>query len=236
LVVVAQPRIELDPLNQLSGALWEVQAHAYKGGLHVRVRMTVARLRDGRLWLHSLVPIDDALAARLGELGEVGYLVAPNRFHHMFAAAAKQRYPSAQLWGAPGLARKRSDLVFDGELAESGTPWADDIETLDPGSGRMWSEFVFVHRASSSLICGDFLFNIHDEPRWQSRAIYRGLGVWKKAAQSRLWRWKIGDRSRAAAVAARLVEMDIERIVVAHGDVIVDDVAGQLRRCLGWLL
>ena len=48
-------------------------------------RMTVVRLSDGGLFLHSPIRLDGGLRAQLDALGEVRAIVAPNRFHHLFA-------------------------------------------------------------------------------------------------------------------------------------------------------
>ena len=62
-----------------------------RGGLQFPVRMTVIRLADGRLWLHSPIELDDELDAELAALGEVAHLVAPNHQHFLYAAAARAR-------------------------------------------------------------------------------------------------------------------------------------------------
>ena len=107
---------ERAPLRPLAPGLWEVERIVLGAGMRARVRMVVVALAGGGLWLHSPVAIDDALADALASLGEVREIVAPNRFHHLFAAAAKARYPAATLWGAPGLARKRPAIAFDRAL------------------------------------------------------------------------------------------------------------------------
>ena len=65
-------------LVAIAPEVWAVELHR-QSGFHLRVRMTVAR-RDGGLWLHSPIAIDEALAGTLAELGEVRHIVAPNRF------------------------------------------------------------------------------------------------------------------------------------------------------------
>ena len=141
-------------LRALGPELWEAELHLREGGMHLRMRMTVVRRADGTLWLHSPIHIDDALGDRLAELGPVRDIVAPNRFHHRFAAAAKERYPNATLWGAPGLARRRKRIPFDATLSQENA-WGGDLEAIFLAGAPFWSEHVFFHPASGTLICTD---------------------------------------------------------------------------------
>src|SRR4051812_3238185 len=97
-------------LQSVATDIWHAQHKFKAGGLAVSSRMTVVRLRDGRLWLHSPIALSAALVQQLNALGEVAYIVAPNKFHHLFAQQAVQAFPTAQLYGPGGLRRKRPDL------------------------------------------------------------------------------------------------------------------------------
>ena len=75
-------------------------------------RMAIARLANRQLWLWSPIALPPELAEELEKLGEVRYLVAPNKLHHLFLTEWAERYPGARLYAAPGLAKKRSELAF----------------------------------------------------------------------------------------------------------------------------
>jgi hypothetical protein len=80
-------------LTQLAADLWTVEHdQTLPGRFHMPTRMTVVRLHDHALWLHSPIPIGDSLADELEALGEVQYLVAPNRLHHLYLPRAQARY------------------------------------------------------------------------------------------------------------------------------------------------
>jgi hypothetical protein len=72
-------------------------------GLPFSTRMTVVRLADGGLWVHSPIPLEGALAAELAALGPVQALVAPNWIHYYYLPQWQARFPSAQTWAAPGV-------------------------------------------------------------------------------------------------------------------------------------
>ncbi|MDC0675397.1 DUF4336 domain-containing protein [Nannocystis radixulma] len=215
----------------LAADLWEAEEHVH-WGLHVRRRMTIARLADGGLWLHSPLAIDDELAAAIDALGPVEHIVAPNRFHHLFAGPAKARYPRAVLWAAPGLPEKRRDVAFDRVLDESAPAW-DGIEAVSLTGVPMIAEFVFFHRSSRTLVCTDALFNIQREASRLTRAFYRALGVWRRFGTSRVWRWSTRDHAALAAAVERVLAWDVARIVMAHGDVVTHVDRDRLRTALG---
>lgn len=205
-------------LRSLAPDLWDVERHFHRG-LHIRVRMVVVRLAGGGLWLHSPVPIDDALARELADLGPVEHIVAPSCFHHEFARPAKQRYPGATLWAAPGLADKRRDVAFDRTLADDLEVWRPELAALHLRGAPRINEFVFHHAPSRTLICTDVLHNIQHEQARVTRWLYRALGVYRRFGQSRFYRWLTRDHAAMDAAIDRVLAWDVGQVVVAHGDV-----------------
>ncbi|MFC3216788.1 DUF4336 domain-containing protein [Comamonas sp. JC664] len=86
-------------LEQIADNLWSATQQISVHGLPVRTRMTVVRLPGGALWLHSPIAPAPTLRAALDALGDVRWIVAPNRMHHLFAGAWQAHYPLAALWG-----------------------------------------------------------------------------------------------------------------------------------------
>ena len=132
-------------LRQLAQDLWVLDCpeHTYLG-LHLGTRMTVVRLPDGGLLLHSPVRLSASLQEELGALGTVTHVVAPSLYHHLYAGHALEAYPDAQLHGPEALHRKRKDLGFHHVLGE--TPHRDWQDVLVPVSidGCMLQETVLV--------------------------------------------------------------------------------------------
>ena len=184
--------------------------------------MTVVRLGADELLLHSPVPVDDALAAELAELGEVAHILAPNRWHHLHVKAAARRYPTAAVWGAPGLAQKRSDVAFTGVLGvDTPAAWGDDLCQVLVEGAPMVNEVVTLHRPSRSLVVTDLVFNINDVKGWGTPLVLFLVGGGRGLFHSRSWRWIfVRDRSRAGASAAEILSWDFDRVVPCHGDVV----------------
>lgn len=225
-------------LKSIAPDLWTAD-HAMRmpGGWFMPLRMAVVRLPDGGLWLHSVVPMDDALAAAIDALGPVRHLVAPNRFHHLHLVAAHQRWPSARTWGAPGLGDKRPEVTFDETLGD-GVPaaWGGVLTAVHIHGAPKVAETVFVHGPSGSLLVTDLMFCFERSPSWKVSLVLHLMGVLGGLRQSRAWRFAFcKDRAAAAASVARLRALPITRVVPCHGSVLETDVAPALDRALKWM-
>ncbi|MEO8603306.1 MAG: DUF4336 domain-containing protein, partial [bacterium] len=119
----------MEPLTQLAPDLWVATRPLVLLAGDVGTRMTVIRLRDGGLWLHSPVKLDAPTRAALDGLGPVRAVVAPSLVHHFFVGDYGKAYPEARLFAAPGLPKKRSDLRLDGVLSDDAPPeWTGQLE------------------------------------------------------------------------------------------------------------
>lgn len=225
------------PLLPITTDVWGVDDDLWMpGGMHFPVRMTVLRLPDGGLWLHSPVPIDDALAAGIEALGPVRHLVAPSTLHHLWFADAAARWPEATRWAAPGLPAKRPDLSFHHVLGAHPAPWDDVIDQVHIAGCPWASEVVFGHRPSGTWLVTDLVFHIHQAPSWQARCTFRMVGTWKRLAQSRVWRMQTKDRAAAGAACRVMLAWDCDRLVPCHGDVIDQGAKARLTQALHWML
>jgi len=226
-------------LEALGTSLWCATGdHWMPGRVYFPVRMTLAKLADGRLWIHSPIAWTPELGAAVDGLGEVGWLVAPNVMHHMYLGEWASRYPSAQVYGAPGLAARRPDLSFHGELGGAGVPpWGDEVaQVLIAGIPKL-NEVAFFHAASGALIVTDLVFNIHRWKGWVTGIVLIFSGARRKLAQSRLVRSMTNDRRAAAESARRMMAWPFVSVVPAHGDVVDGpDARDRMARAMAWML
>jgi len=225
--------------TQIDQNLWYDETDLFMpGGMHFRCRMTIIRLQNGELLLHSPITIDKNLASKIDELGKVAHIVAPNCLHHLFLPDCMKRYPEARVYGAPGLAKKRKDIQFD-EVLSSTAPeaWRDDIEQFAIEGAPKVNEVVFYHRATKTLIVTDLIFNIHETKGWLSPLVLRWVArAYKKPAQSRLWRMFFKDKQAAAQSIHRILQWDFERLVMAHGRIVERDGHATFQQANAWLL
>ncbi len=225
------------PLRSLAPDLWVADRPQTFYGLPVGARMTVIRLPDGALLLHSPVALDSQLRAALDAIGPVRYAVAPNRLHHLHAGEVAIAYPGARLWVAPGLDRKRPDLRFEAVLGdEAPAPWRGVVDQTFFRGRPYENEVVFLHRPSRTLILCDLAFNFRAGTAAATRILMTLIGSYGSFGPTRLDPLLIRDRAAARASLERILEWDFDRVIIAHGDVLDRGGREALRAGYTWLL
>lgn len=222
-------------LVQHDADLWSTEYElAWQGGLvPIPVRMTVIRLPDGALILHSPAPLLESLRAELEALGRVGFIIIPWA-HGAFAEQAAQAYPSAQLLAAPEASRRLKSLPFNGSVADH-TPasWSRVVESHLVRGFRL-NEVVLFHRPSRTLVVTDLCFNIHHSRSVSARLFFRANGMWKRFGPSRLIRHlAVSDRAGLASSINQIMRWEFERVVPGHGQVVEQGGRAALHRA--WL-
>jgi hypothetical protein len=216
--------------------LWSATHYFSANGLAISSRMTVVRLADGGLWLHSPVPINAELQAELATLGEVRFIVAPNKMHYLFAGACAALYPRAQLLGAPGLRTKRPELSGLQDLPVPGVgPWCPELDHILFEGIPLANETDWFHAPSGTLILTDLCQWMQGEMPLASVLYAKLTGVRQHLNVPRTVRLLVRDKAAARASAAKLLQWPIQRVVVGHNVVLETDAHAQLARALAAL-
>ena len=227
----------MSDLRKLADDLWVAERRQRFYGLEVGARMSVIRLASGDLLLHSPLRLDPDLRQQLDAIGPVRFAVAPNRVHHLYAGEFAQVYPGARLWVAPGLARKRPDLRFEGELGDEAPPeWRGQVDQTFFRGRPYENEVVFCHRASRTLIICDLAFNFGPATATPTRLLMQLLRSYGRFGPSTLDPLLIRDRAAARQSLERILGWDFDRVIVAHGDVLEHGGREDLRSGYHWLL
>jgi hypothetical protein len=211
--------------------LWSVEHEfGWQGGLvRIPVRMTVIRLRDGRLVLHSPIPMAPDLRREIDALGEVGFVVVPWA-HGRFAEEAKAAHPSARLLAAPRPPSRRRRLAFDGAIEDHPPEdWGGEIECRRVRGFRL-EEVLLFHPASRTLLLTDLCFHIQRSDSRVARGFFKANDMWQRFGPSRIIRnVTVSDRAAFRASLDGLDEWDFERILPGHGDVVEHGSAEMIR-------
>ncbi len=224
-------------MRELAKDIWVVDRPQRFYGLEVGTRMTVIRLADGSLLLHSPVALDAALRRELDAIGRVRFAVAPNRVHHLYAGKVAEAYPESRLWIGPGLERKRPDLVYVGVLGdEAPVEWSGQLDQTFFRGRPYENEVVFFHRASRTLMLCDLAFNFGPRAAAPTRLLMKLMRSYGRFGPSKLDPLLIRDRSAARQSLERILGWDFDRVVVAHGDVLESGGHDALREGYAWLL
>jgi hypothetical protein len=233
----------LDVLKPIDDAIWIVDS----GPLHVAgmiplpVRMTVIRLQDGGILLHSPTRYDAALHKSLKEIGSIRHIIAPNSAHWTFVKEWMTYSPTALAWAAPGLRQRRqvrkANILWHDDLgSSSGALWAPEIEQTEVAGIGGFREVCFFHRSSGSLIVTDIIQHLETRKMSPFMRLFATLVGARKRAPIYL-RAIVKLKGEPARIAARrMMELEPKRIILSHGAVIDRDVPAKLREALDWLL
>jgi hypothetical protein len=224
-------------LTALAEDLWVCDQPLRFYGIEVGTRMTVVRLADGALWLHSPVRPTPELRAEIDALGPVRWLVAPNRWHHLYVGDWQAAYPAAVAYGARGVLKKRKDLTFAGVLDDTApAAWAGQIDQIARQGAPAMGEVVFLHRKSGTLVVSDSAHNFAPGTPAGTRAFFTLLGGWRGFRTTVLDRMVTRDRAAARASLERVLAWDFDRVVVCHGAVLDTGGKAAVARAYDWLL
>lgn len=225
-------------LREFATGIWVADGDTVSvAGFRYPTRMAVIRLADGGLFVWSPVALSAGLRAAVAALGSVRFVVAPNSLHHLSLGEWRSAFAAAQVFAAPGLAARRIDLRFDGELGavpEEG--WARDIDQVLMHNA-ITTEAVFFHRESRTVLFTDL---IQQFPKgWFNgwRAIVARLDRMTGVEPAVPQKFRLGfvDRKAARVALQRILAWPAERVVMAHGSPITENGQAFIARAFAWL-
>jgi hypothetical protein len=202
----------------------------------IGTRMTVIRLADGGLFLHSPVRLDTELRADLDALGPVRAIVAPSKAHHLFVGDYVAAYPEAVLFAAPGVGDKRRELVVGSVLGDDPPrAWTGEIEQHLVRGVPALNEVLFFHVPSRTLLVTDLVFNVPRSDVAGARMFYAMVGAADRFAPHRIVRLAFRDKTAARRSIDTVLDWDFDRVVVSHGRVLENGGREKFRAAFGWL-
>ena len=203
-------------------------------------RMTIVRLENGDLVLHSPIAYDHGLAAELRQMGTVRHLVSPNQWHYAHVGEWQQVFPEAIAWASPGVRRRararRIRVDFARDLQDQPPPeWRNEIDqALIPGG--IFKELIFFHRASRTLVLADTIMNFEldklDQP-WRAFAKLSGMYYPHGQIFFGMRLPLLLQRKSAKAAFEKIRLWQPERIVLSHGRCIEANAASVVHRVFG---
>lgn len=216
--------------------VWTLRGDLKLLGIEFGSRMTVVRLADGGLWVHSPVRISDEEEAAIRALGPVRYVVAPNLFHHLFLNRFAARFPEAEVWCPRGLEKKKKgDVPAHKVLGSEAHPWEEELLSHSIEGAPVLRETVFVHRASRTMVTADVVFHFNEIEGWWPNFFMKSLAAAMPGPKnSRLFRVGVKDRAAYSASIDALLETPFDAISLSHGELIHSDAHDALREATAW--
>ena len=219
-----------EPIERLEANLWRVEGALPRGPL--RRVMTLVRLDDGRIVIHSAIALGDEEMAAVESWGVPAFLVVPNAYHRLDAPAYKRRYPELRILCPRAAQRRVAELVpVDGDYASFPSDQRVRAFHLE-GTGETEGVLEVHHDGGTSLVLNDAVFNMPDVPGfvgWVLRSLTNSTGGPRVSRIARLMMVK--DRTRFQQQLRRLAETpNLRRVIVSHHRMIDEDPAGTLLR------
>ncbi|MBK2095872.1 DUF4336 domain-containing protein [Francisella philomiragia] len=227
-------------LNQLAENIWVVDGGVVPFfGLPYTTRMTIIRLENNDLFIHSPIKPNNELMQEVSKLGNIKYLISPNKIHHLFLQDWLELYPNAEVYASPGLREKRKDINFTADLKDfPKAQWQNEIDQLIFKGSRVMQEVVFFHKPSKTLILTDLIENF-DESYFSG---FKGLiaklsGIVAPNGKTPIdWRMSFFfGKKQARECFERILAWQPERIIVAHGKNIETNAVDFLKKSFKWL-
>jgi len=217
-------------MRNIDKNLWVNETQFRLFGAEFGNRMTVIRLENNELLIHSPTKLDGSIVKEVSELGKVSYIVTPNNFHGLFAEEWCNAFKGAKYFSAKGdvkESRPIEDLAI--EIESSG------VEIIRIEGADKVNEYAFFHKATSSLILTDMAFNIPSSvPLW-SKVFFSLNGSLGKFGPSRLMKSMITDQQALQGSIDQILLRDIERIIVSHGDIVESKARETMKAAFSWL-
>lgn len=194
--------------------------------------MVVARMSDGSVIVHNGIAGGEELYREIEAIGPVRYVVVPNCWHRLDAAAYRARFPEAKVV-APAGSRKRVAQKVPVDLTYEDLPRDADVqlETLD---GLKAAEGVMRVRSRDgvTLVFTDAVFNLEKRiPGFYGFVFHDVVGSKPGPRVTRVGRWfLVKDKAAYRAHLERLAATpELKRVIVAHGAMVQNDPSGMLR-------
>jgi hypothetical protein len=207
-------------IKLLHDGLWVVEQSFALYRAEFGIRMTIVRLGNGELWLHSPVRFGANLAAQIAGLGPVKHIVSPSKMHRLFVLDWVQAFPQATHYVALGMSLRAPGAPLPTSLGSNAPrEWGGALDTQEIQGVPDLNEMEFYHRASRTLIVTDLLFNIVDGDGW-TRLFFTLNDAYGRVTPTRVFRRFIKDPVAFRGSVARLQRWDFDRIIVSHGAIV----------------
>lgn len=188
---------------------WRVFAIDFKRNV------TLLRLADRRLLVHSTAKFSKEDVAAIRRFGEPTWLIEATVMHDTFAKEGRTAFPDIPYLAPEGFVKASEIPTIS--LSSPPADWAGQIDVLKIEGTRM-NEHALFHRRSRTLVVADLFFSFPGNtcgwPGFFVRHFMRlprmfGISVFFR-------RLVINDKQAFARSMKSLLDWDFERLVVAH--------------------
>jgi len=207
-------------------------------GIETGAKMTILKLNNGDLFVHSPVKLTEKLKSEIDKIGKVKYLVSPNHLHHLYLGDFSKSYPKARVYASPGLKKKVKGIKFDAELEEGmSEPWSDEVEMKFFVGSLIIDEALFFHKKSRTLITTDMIQCYSKDAPFFTRiagwinGCYPEHGVPRDLCLSTIFK-----RKQCRKSVKNILRWDFEKVIFSHAEDIKSGGKEMFKKCFAWIL
>lgn len=218
------------PLRQVDDGIWTADGDIPMPLGNFPRRMTVVRLRHGRLAIWSAIALREPDMAAIEADGTPAFLIVPGPGHRLDARIWKQRYPALRVVAPPGAAAAVREAV----PVDATTDILDDPDTdFAPVGGTADREAALTIRrpGGTTIVCNDVIAHVRHPHGLGARVMARLMrfGASGPRVPRPVERMMIDDKPALAAQFRDWARIpDLRRVIMSHGDPIEDDPASAL--------
>src|SRR2546423_2968765 len=188
-------------------------------GIDFRRNVALLRLRDGRLVIHSTAPFTEKDIEKIRGFGEPAWLMDATLMHDTFAKEGRAALPGLPYLAPEGFAEVSG--ITTGSLCPAPLDWAREIDVMKI-DGLKKNEHVLFHRRSRTLVVADLFFSFPPETRgWAHFFVRHFRRLPRLFGISAFFRLMISDRTAFEQSVRTLLELDFEKLIVAHREPLV---------------
>ena len=186
-------------------------------GIDFNRNVTLLRLADGRLIVHSSAPFTEEHVATIRRFGEPSWLVEATLMHDTFAKEGREAFPDLPYLAPEGFAK--AGAISTKPLCPPPSDWSGEIDVLKLDGVRS-NEHAFYHRRSRTLVVADLFFSFpNDTQGWPRFFVRHIMGLPRLFGTSSIFRLLVlRDRDAFKRSLSVLLALDFERLVVAHSE------------------
>jgi hypothetical protein len=202
-------------------------------GIDFSRNVTLLRLSDGRVVIHSTAPFSEKDIGAIGTFGKAAWLVEATLLHDSFAKEGRAALP-----GLPYLAPRGFTEISGVATQPVEAPpreWSGEIDVLRIDGTRK-NEHVLFHRRSRTLVVADLFFSFPARTQgWARFFARRIMGLPPSLfGVSRFFRLLISDKQAFERSIRRILEWDFERVVVAHREPLETGAKKAVESAVAW--
>jgi len=206
-------------MEELAENIWLLSYPLKLLGIDFRRHVTVIRLSGGDLVIHSTGPFSANDVAEIREKGRPRWILDAMLDHDTFAEAGSRAFPEAQFLAPEGF-EKRVDFSC-APLMPPPPEWGQELRVLPIRGAPRFSEHVFLHQPSRTLIVADLVFNLErPRSRWEQLVVRAGFGRRANPGFSRRFKLAIRDRTAFEESLQEVLSWDFDRVIVGHGELL----------------